>query len=52
MYDSYQADSAPLLSHTSTPVGSLLKGDVEGQGDDDDKGERQPLVTIVKSKII
>ncbi len=32
------AVSAPLLSHTPTPVGSLVKGDVEGQGDDDDKG--------------
>ncbi len=28
-------------SHTPTPVGSLVKGDVKGRGDDDDKGGRQ-----------
>ncbi len=40
------AVSAPLLSHTPTPVGSLVKGGVKGWGDDDDKGVRQPLVTL------
>ncbi len=40
------AISAPLLSHTPTLVGSLVKGGVKGRGDDDDKGARQPLVTI------
>ncbi len=40
------AVSAPLLSHTPTPVRSLVKGGVKGQGDDDDKGGRQPLVTL------
>ncbi len=40
------AVSAPLLSHTPTPVGSLVKGDVKGWGDDD-KGGRQPLVTVL-----
>ncbi len=33
------AVSAPLLSHTPTPVGSLVKGDVKGRGDDGYKGE-------------
>ncbi len=33
--------SAPRLSHTPTPVGSLVKGDVKGRGDDDDKRGRQ-----------
>ncbi len=33
------AVSAPLLSHTPTPVGSLAKGGVKGWGDDDDKGK-------------
>ncbi len=41
------AVSAPLLSHTPTPVGSLVKGGVKGRcDDDDDKGGRQPLITI------
>ncbi len=38
------AVSAPLLSYTPTPVGSLVKGSIKGWGDDD-KGGRQPLVT-------
>ncbi len=38
--------SAPLLSHTPTPVGSLVKGDIKGQGDDDDKGGRQQTCHI------
>ncbi len=45
------AVSAPLLSHTPTPVGSLVKGGIKGQGDDDDKGGRQPLVTVVISNL-
>ncbi len=32
------AVSAPLLSHTPTPVRSLVKGGIKGRGDDDDKG--------------
>ncbi len=40
------AVSAPLLSHTPTPVGSLVKGDVKGRGDDNDKGGGSRLVTI------
>ncbi len=40
------AVSAPLLSHTPTPVGSLVKGGVKGWGDDD-KGGRQPLITVL-----
>ncbi len=32
------AVSAPLLSHTPTRVGSLVKGGIKGRGDDDDKG--------------
>ncbi len=43
------AVSAPLLSHTPTPVGSLVKGGVKGRGDDEDKGARQPLATVYKS---
>ncbi len=31
------AVSAPLLSHTPTPAGSLVKGGIKGWGDDDDK---------------
>ncbi len=42
--------SAPLLSHTPTPVGSLVKGGIKRRGDDDDDdddegGGGQPLVT-------
>ncbi len=41
------AVSAPILAHTPTPVGSLVKGGVKGRGDDDDnKGEGSSLVTI------
>ncbi len=35
-------------SHTPTPVGSLVKGDVKGRGDDDDKGGRQQTRHIMK----
>ncbi len=44
------AVSTPLLSHTPTPAGSLVKGAVKGRGDDDDKGARQPLVTVCPLK--
>ncbi len=30
--------SAPPLTHTPLPSRSLVKGDIKGQGDDDDKG--------------
>ncbi len=46
------AVSAPILAHTPTPVGSLVKGGVKGRGDDDDnKGEGSPLVTIYITQI-
>ncbi len=45
--------SVPLLSHTCTPAGSLVKGGIKGRGDDDDKGGGSQPVTINKlTKII
>ncbi len=42
------AVSVPLLSHTPTPVGSLVKGGVKGRGADDNKGGGSRLVTLNK----
>jgi len=44
------AVSAPLLAHTPTLVGSLVKGGVKGWGDDDDDKEGgSPLVTTSRT---